>query len=55
MYRPVENQRIVFNGHKKIHARKFRFVVAPNGLTANLFGPVEGRRHDSGMLGDSGL
>ena len=24
---------MVFNGHKKIHARKFRFVVAPNGLT----------------------
>ena len=46
---------MVFNGHKKIHARKFRFVVAPNGLIANLFGPVEDRRHVSGMLGDSGL
>lgn len=30
-------------------------MVAPNGLTANLYGPVEGRRHDSGMLADSGL
>ena len=24
-------------------------------LIANLFGPVEGKRHDSGMLADSGL
>ena len=55
MCRPVENQRMVFNGHKKIHARKLRFVVEPNGLIAYLFGLVEGRRHDSGMLGDSGL
>ena len=30
-------------------------MVAPNGLIANLYGPVEGRRHDSGMLGDSRL
>ena len=26
-----------------------------NGLIANLFGPIEGRRHDSYMLGESGL
>ena len=45
----------MYNGHKKVHAIKFQSVVAPNGLIANLFGPVEGRRHDSGMLGDSGL
>ena len=53
--RPGENQRILYNGHKKVHALKFQSVVAANGLIANLFGPVEGRRHDSGMLGDSGL
>ena len=34
---------------------KFQSVVAPNGLIANLIGPVEGKRHDSGMLADSGL
>ena len=33
----------------------FKQVGAPNGLCINLFGPVEGRRHDSGMLADSGL
>ena len=27
----------------------------PNGLIANLYGPVEGARHDAGMLKDSGL
>ena len=42
-------------GINVIHAIKFQSVVAPNGLIANLFDPVDGRRHDSGMLADSGL
>ena len=29
--------------------------MAPNGLIANMFGPIEGRRHDDFMLGVSGL
>ena len=45
----------MYNGHKKVHAIKFQSVVAPNGLVANLYGPVEGKRHDSGMLAMSGL
>ena len=53
--RPGEHQRVLFNGHKRVHAIKFQSVVAPNGLIVNLFGPVEGRRHDSGMLAMSGL
>ena len=53
--RPGEHQRVVYNGHKRVHAIKFQSIVAPNGLIANLFGPVEGRRHDSGMLADSNL
>jgi len=53
--RPETNQRVVYNGHKKIHSLKFQSVVTPNGLIANLYGPVEGRRHDSGMLADSNL
>ena len=47
---PGHNQRIIYNGHKHIHALKFQSIVAPNGLIANLFGPVEGCRHDSTML-----
>ncbi len=30
--RPGENQCIMYNGHKRVHAIKFQFVVAPNGL-----------------------
>ena len=52
---PGHDQRIMYNGHKRVHAIKFQSVAAPNGLVANLYGPVERRRHDSGMLADSGL
>ena len=41
--RPGKNQRILYNGHKKVHSLKFQSVVATNGLIANLFGPVEGK------------
>ncbi|XP_072172794.1 uncharacterized protein [Diadema setosum] len=53
--RPNVNQRVAYNGHKRVHALKLQSVVAPNGLIANLFGPIEGRRHDSYMLRESGL
>ena len=45
-----KDQRILYNGHKKVHAIKFQLLVAPNGLITNLYGPVEGRHHGSGML-----
>ena len=38
--RPNANQKQVFNGHKKVHALKFQSVAIPNGLIANLYGPV---------------
>ena len=53
--RPGENQRVCYNGHKRVHALKFQAVAIPNGLIANLYGPIEGRTHDSGMLKDSNL
>ena len=37
-----KNQRFLYNEHKRIHAVKFQSVVAPNGLIASLYGPVEG-------------
>ena len=52
---PGINQITVYNGRKRVHGIKFQSVVTPSGLIANLFDPVEGRKHDSGMLGDSGL
>ena len=38
--RPGENQKVVYNGHKRVHALKYQSVVAANGLVANLYGPV---------------
>ena len=53
--RPGINQILVYNGHRRVHSINFQSVVTPSGLIANLFGPVEGRKHGSGMLRDSGL
>ena len=33
-----------------MHAIKFQYVVTANRVIANLYGPVEGYRHDSGKL-----
>ena len=38
--RPGEHQRIVYNGHKHVHGLKFQSVALPNGLIANMYGPV---------------
>ena len=32
--------RVIYNGHKRVHALKFQCVALPNGLIGNLFGPV---------------
>lgn len=48
--RPKENQEVCYNGHKRLHSLKYQSIACPNGLIANMFGPVEGRRHDSGLL-----
>lgn len=53
--RPNKNQRVVYNGHKRVHGIKFQSVVTPDGMIASLFGPYEGRKHDSGMLNESTL
>lgn len=39
--RPECNQRIVYNGHERIHAIKFQSIVTPDGMIANMFGPVD--------------
>lgn len=38
--RPRENQRVVYNGHKRVHALKFQSVALPNGIIGNMYGPV---------------
>ena len=38
--RPDERQRIVYNGHKRVHALKFTSLSLSNGLIGNLYGPA---------------
>ena len=38
--RPMSNQRVVYNGHGRVHALKFQAVTLPSGLIANIYGPV---------------
>ena len=40
IFRPMHNQRVVYNGHKRVHSLKFQSIVVPNGMIANLYGPV---------------
>ena len=38
--RPKQHQRVVYNGHKRVHSLKFQCVALPNGIIAHIFGPV---------------
>ena len=38
--RPGVSQRLVYNGQKRVHSLKFQSLTLPNGLIANLYGPV---------------
>ena len=38
-----------------MHTLKYQSVTTPSGIIANLFGPVEGKRHDCAVLEMSGL
>ena len=38
--RPDQNQRVVYNGRKKVHGFKFQSLSLPNEMLANLYGPV---------------
>lgn len=55
MCRPKEGQRVVYNGHKRVHALKFQSIVAPDGMILDMYGPIEGRRHDMALFAASGL
>ncbi|KIJ42138.1 hypothetical protein M422DRAFT_171553 [Sphaerobolus stellatus SS14] len=53
--RPVRNQRLVYNGWKRIHCLKYHAVISPDGLVIHMHGPVDGRRHDETVYKESGL
>ena len=38
--RPNICQRMVYNGHKRVHSLKFQSVALLNGLIGHLYGPV---------------
>ena len=52
---PYQCQRAQYSGHKHSHGFKFHALVSPSGIVPHLFGPIDGRRHDSFMLTESGL
>jgi len=47
---PSYFQKLMYSGHKCVHGIKFQSVVTLDGLFACLFGPVNGKCHDSYML-----
>lgn len=53
--RPGEDQRVVYNGHKRVHGLKFQAVVTPDGIVSHLAGPHCGNKHDSSILRETGL
>ncbi|KIJ31630.1 hypothetical protein M422DRAFT_98767, partial [Sphaerobolus stellatus SS14] len=53
--RPVRNQRLVYNGWKRMHCLKYHAVVSPDGLVIHVYGLVDGRRHDETVYKESGL
>lgn len=53
--RPVYNQRIVYNGWKRMHCLKYHAVITPDGIIIHVFGPIDGRRHDETVYRESGL
>lgn len=40
---PDNNQRVVYNGHKRVRTLKFPSLALPNGITGHLYGP--GRKY----------
>ena len=38
--KPDQNQRVVYNGHKRVHGVKFQSVALPNGIIGNMYGPI---------------
>ena len=38
--KPCQNQRVGYNGHKRVCGVKFEFVALPNGMIGNMYGPI---------------
>lgn len=53
--RPGVDQQEYFSGHKRLHCVKYQSVLCPDGIIVSLLGPFHGRRHDAGILRESGF
>merc|ERR1711988_1931431 len=53
--RPGKYQHVLYSGHKRIHGLKTQGSVFPNGIQPFPFGPINGSRHDSHVLHESGI
>jgi len=52
---PTYHQKRLYSGYKQMHGIKFQSITMPDGLIANLYGPMNGNCHDSFMYGQSGI
>ena len=55
MCRPIRDQRYFYTGHKRHHGLQYQAITTLDGLVCHLLGPVQGCRHDAGVLQESGL
>jgi hypothetical protein len=48
-------QQSIYSGHKRHHGLKFQSVVLPDGIIGMMYGPLQGRQHDTTLLTKSNL
>ena len=52
---PQTIQQACYSGQKRIHCLSYMSITTLDGLMFNLYGPMEGRRHDATLLRRSGV
>jgi len=53
--RPSRGQEAAYSGHKRYHALKYQSLISLDGIIVDLYGPLEGRYNDEGLLKYSNL
>lgn len=48
--RPVRSQQTCYSGQYRAHGLRYEVITFPNGLLEHVYGPIEGRHHDSWLL-----
>ncbi|SPO23268.1 uncharacterized protein UTRI_01946 [Ustilago trichophora] len=52
--RPMVQEELVYNGHKRLHALKYQFIALPDGMVFCSV-PFVGRRHDAWIVAETKL